>query len=341
MKYYEIDELKQKTIKLLMNYSLDMEQAQCIAQCFITADACSVKTHGLAVLPAHIKKLSAGAYNINPNFKIVKSTNAFAVIDSDNAIGPYSASYCMNFAMEKAKKEGIFTIFSKNCNTYGPAFYYTYLAVKQGLIGVTFCNSPVAMAPWGGKEKLLGTNPLAVGIPGKSEGPILYDIATSKVAKSKINKARLENKQIPLDWALDLSGNPTTDPLEAIKGAVLPMAGHKGYGLSLVLDMLSGMISGAAFSTGVNKFYSENDVCMNVGQTFIAIDPKVVMDEEFYDLTDEYINKIHSSDSACEERVIFPGEHKLESMKKAIIEGINYGENIESALESLFCEIGD
>ena len=105
--------------------------------------------------------------------------------------------------------------------------------------------------------------------------------------------------------------------------------------------MLSGMISGAAFSTGVNKFYSEDNSCMNVGQTFIAIDPNVVMDEEFYVLTDEYINKIHSSNSSQESRVIFPGEHKLESMKKAMRDGITYDEAIESALESLFCNIGD
>lgn len=340
MKKYGVDELKKKTVCLLMKYSLSREQAKCVADCFVTADACSVKTHGLAVLPAHIKKLNDGAYNLNPSLEAEKATNAFALINSDNAIGPYSASFCMQYAMNKAKKEGVFTVFSKNCNTYGAAFYYTYLAARQGLIGITFCNSPAAMAAWGGNERLLGTNPLAVGIPGKKEGPVLYDIATSKVAKSKINKARLENKEIPNDWALDENGNPTTDPIEAIKGFVLPMAEHKGYGLALILDMLSGMISGAAFSTGVNKFYSKDNVCMNVGQTFVAIDPKIVMDEDFYNLTDEYIRKIHSTGSAKGERVAFPGEHKLEGLKTSLKNGIFYDDSVEASLEALFDEIG-
>lgn len=339
MKRYGVNELKQNTVKLLMQYGTGKEQAECVADCFVTADACSVQTHGLAVLPSHIKKLSAGAYNLNPSLETEKATNAFALVNSDNAIGPYSASFCMRLAIEKAKKEGIFTVFSKNCNTYGPAFYYTYLAVKEGLIGVTFCNSPTAMAAWGGRDRLLGTNPLAVGIPGRSEGPILYDIATSKVAKSKINKARLENREIPPDWALDAQGNPTTDPIEAIKGLVLPMAEHKGYGLALVLDMLSGMISGAAFSTGVNRFYSEDNSCMNVGQTFIAIDPRIIMSDEFYDLTDEYIGKIHASRPCSEGRVLFPGEHKIESMRLAEKNGIVYNEAAEQALEELFKEI--
>lgn len=341
MKIYSVDELKNKTVLLLEKYGLDKKQAVSVADCFVTADACGVKTHGLAVLPSHINKLKNSAYNLSPSLEAEKSTNAFALIDADNSIGPYSASYCMNYAIKKAKAEGIFTVFSKHCNTYGPAFYYTYLAVKQGLIGITFSNSPVAMAAWGGSKKLLGTNPLAVGIPGKNEGPILYDIATSKVAKSKINKARLENKKIPADWALDENANPTTDPLEAIKGFVLPMAEHKGYGLALVLDMLSGMISGSGYSTGVNKFYSENNQCMNVGQTFIAIDPKIVMDDDFYNCTDDYIQKIHSNHSVGDNRVVFPGEHKLDNLNHSLQYGISYEVNVEESLEALFAEIGD
>ena len=121
------------------------------------------------------------------------------------------------------------------------------------MIGITFCNSPAAMAPWGGYEKLIGTNPFAVSVPSASRGSILFDMATSKVAKSKINKARLSEKEIPDDWALDVNGNPTTDPLEAIKGVVLPMAEHKGYGLALSIDLIAGMLSGDAYIDKIHQ----------------------------------------------------------------------------------------
>lgn len=336
---FNVDYLKDKISSLLMAHGLEQEQARVTADCFVTADACGVKTHGLSVMRAHLNKIDKGFYNLHPNIRIEKSTHSFAVVNSDNSIGPFSADYCMKLAVENAKKEGIFTVLSNNCNTYGPAFYYTKIAADEGLIGITCCNTPAAMAPWGSYEKLIGTNPFAAGIPGNTLGPLLLDFATSKVAKSKINQARLAGKEIPQDWALDVNGNKTTDPIEAIKGVVLPMADYKGYGIALVIDILSGMLSGAAYADGVNKFYSEDGKPMNVGQLFVAIDPKIVENEFFYTYVDDYINKIHRCKSTDNTIPLYPGERKNINYAKAVKSGIEYSDTETENIENLLKEI--
>ena len=317
-----IQELKNIVCELLVANHLPSEQAEVIADCFVEADACGVPTHGVAILPTHINKLRSGGYNLAPTFKVMREGGAFSVINADNAIGTVSAAYCMRYTMERCRRTGIFTVFSRNSNTYGPAFYYPLLAAQNGLIGITFCNSPAAMPAWNGKQKLLGTNPFAMVVPCKTANPIIYDTATSKVAKSKINEARIKGEQIPLGWALDEEGNPTTDPIEAIRGLVLPMGEHKGYGLALTIDILAGVLSGAAFLNNVGKFYSEDNKCMDVGQAFIAIDPVQIYGEEFYELMDDYAATVHRSPGIYEKTVRLPGDNKADKKRDSIENGV-------------------
>lgn len=328
------------TYELLVKSGLPADQAGTAADCFVEADMCGNSTHGVVVLPSHIDKLKKGSYNVNPGLAIVREGGAFAVIDADNAIGPVSAAHCMGYAMERCREAGIFTVFSRNSNTYGPAFYYTQLAAKENLIGITFCNSPAAMAPWGGKDKLLGTNPFSVAVPCAENSPVVLDMAMSKVAKSRINLARIAGEQIPSGWALDSEGNPTNDPLEAIKGLLLPMEGHKGYGLALAIDMLSGVLSGAAFLNGVGKFYSENGECMNVGQTFIAIDPVQVYGEEFFGVMDGYSNAVRESASIGSAPVSMPGDNKARNRMRSAESGIELELTTAEALNRCLVESG-
>lgn len=318
-----IEDLRVISYRLLVANQLPHDQAEIVADCFFEADICGVSTHGITILPAHLEKLQSGTYNLKPNFKVIKESDAFAVIDGDNAMGAVSAVHCMKYAIEKCKQTGIFTVFSRNCNTYGAAFYYPLLAAKAGMIGITFSNSPAAMAPWGGLEKLLGTNPFSIVVPCKERNPLIFDMATSIIAKSKINEARINNEKIPVGWALDEKGHATTDPLEAIKGLVLPMAGYKGYGLSLTIDILAGVLSGAAFLNNVGKFYSEDNKCMNVGQTFIAIDPLLVCGEGFYETMDCYVEKVRNSKSIETKSIIsIPGDNKIRNKEDSINNGV-------------------
>jgi (2R)-3-sulfolactate dehydrogenase (NADP+) len=335
-----LQDLRKSIISLLVYYNLPKEQAKIVADCFLEADACGVSTHGSSILPSHLGKLKSGSYNIKPNFNIIRDGGAFAVIDADNAIGAVSGVHCMNYAMERCKQTGIFTVLSRNSNTYGPGFYYPLLAAQNGLIGIALSNSPAAMPAWDGVEKLFGTNPFSIAIPCNESSPIIFDMATSNVAKSRINEARIKNEKIPLGWALDEKGIPTTDPLEAIKGSVLPMAGHKGYGLALTIDILAGVLSGAAFLNNVGKFYSEDNKCMNVGHTFIVIDPTQVYGEGFYNLMDDYKETVHKSKSTKGIQVKLPGDNKMSRKVDSIKNGVILDIKTVESLNRCLVEIG-
>lgn len=316
---YSVEKLTYNINTMLKMSGLSDEQAFVLADCLITADKCGVHSHGLTLLKAYENKIVSNGFNLNGKIVADKETNTFSVIDANNTVGAYSASFCMDLCIKNCNTNGIYTVFSHNANTFGPAFYYVKKAAKNGVIGFCMSNSPSAMPAWNGKNKILGTNPFAIGIPAYKYSPILIDMATSKVAKSKINEARKAGKNIPVGWALDIDGNPTTDPVEAINGMVLPMAEHKGYAISLAIDIIAGLLSGAGYLNDINRFYSVDNKCMNVGQMFVAIDPKIVMSEEFYKLIDDYIEQLHNSG----DNVMYPGESKhskeIESERNGVI----------------------
>ncbi len=296
--------------------------AQKIADCLTTADAYGVYSHGKATLDAHINRINKGAYNLQPNIKVVRETAAFAVVDGDNSIGMVSADFCMDYAIKKSKESGIFAVFSKNNNTFGPAFYYPLQAAKRGVLGIAFSNSPAQMAPFGGKEKMLGTNPFAAVIPVGESDPIIIDFATSVVAKSKFKEYANSGKPLPQGWALDVDGNPTTDAKKAIEGLVLPMAGFKGYGIALLIDVLAGVMSGASYLNKVGRFYSEKNDCMDVGFCFIAIDPKVVFGDDYNESIQDFVLRLRNSEKIEGNKISLPGDDRVENYRRVCDEGI-------------------
>lgn len=331
-------ELKKIVKDVLIRYEIKDEDADIIANIYVDADKHGISTHGIKILPSHIEKIKSGGYNLNPKFKEIASNVSFSVIDGDNAFGPLSATYCMNLAIKEAKSKGIYTVFSRNNNTYGAAFYYSMMAANEGLVGITFCNSPAAMAPIGGYEKLIGTNPISIAIPAKKHNPILLDMATSKVAKSKLKVYADKCEKIPFDLALDKNGNPTDDPNEAIQGTLLPMAGYKGYGLAIVIDILSGLISGAGYLNKVGSFYNSKNKCMNVGFTFIAIDPIQIYGESFFEEIDNYCNIIENSKHLDEQKITICGYNSLNKLKDSDENGIDLDEELIGKIKELAYE---
>ena len=318
--------------ELLRRTGISLKDSEIISKCYIEADLAGVSTHGVNVFPEHLNKFINEVYNKRPDIKVLKQTSSFALLDGDRSAGPVSGYNAMKLSVNKARKEGIFSTFVNNTNTVGPAFFYNNIALKEKMIGITLTNSPAAMAPTNGKEKLLGTNPLAISIPALRENPIIFDIATSQVAKSKIKEALINNKKIPLDWALDENGKKTDDPEEAIKGLVLPMAGYKGYGLAMCIDVLTGVISGANFLNNVGKFYGNNS-CMNVGATFIAINPQKILGDEFYLKMDEYIKTIKNSNKISEQEILIPGENRIKNKQIALRDGISINKDTVEKLK--------
>lgn len=314
----KIDFLNQKEqvkAKLTEN-GVKETHAEIVADCFVTADMYGVTSHGTAILPAHIQRIERGGYNLEPKLDIIRESAAFAIIDGDNSMGPVCASFCMDYAVEKSHESGIFTVLSRNNNTFGPAFYYPLTAAQKGCIGIAFSNSPAQMAPYGGKEKMLGTNPFSMVIPCGDKPPIIIDMATSVVAKSKFKEYKKENKPLPEGWALDTNGKPTTDPDEAMAGLVLPMAGFKGYGIAMMIDIIAGALSGASYLNKVGRFYSETNACMDVGFTFIAIDPKVIFGEDYEKIMEEYVEALRNSEAVEGCTITLPGDDRLIKFKE-------------------------
>lgn len=311
-------EEKQRIKRQLIEDGVPEEQSETVADCFATADIFGVTTHGESVLAAHLKKIRSGLYNLHPQFKVKKETAAFAILDGDNAIGVVSAMHCVDYAVKNVKKSGVFTVFSPKNNTFGPAFYYALKVAERGMFAIVSSNSPAQMAPFGGVEKMLGTNPFAAVIPVRNGQPIIIDMATSVVAKSKIKEYSESGKPIPAGWALDENGKPTTDPNEAIKGLVLPMAGFKGYGIALIIDYLCGFLSGAAYLNYVGRFYSESGNGMNVGFYIQVIDVKSVFGEDYDEQVEKYISNIRNSRPANGASIVLPGDDRIGYMLNVI-----------------------
>ena len=310
---FELNMANVKT-KLVSN-GVNEAQAEILADCLVTADEYGVTSHGTAVLQSHIDRIMRGGYNLSPDLKVIKETSAFALVDGDNAIGPVSAMFCLDYALRKCRESGVFTVFARNNNTFGPAFYYSLKAAEQGCIAFVCSNSPAQMAPVGGVEKKLGTNPLAAVIPVPEGDPIIIDMATSAVAKSKFKEYKNEGKPLPEGWALDKDGNPTTDPDEAMSGLVLPMAGFKGYALSMLIDVIAGALSGAATLDRVGRFYSDDGSCMNVGFYMTVIDPTVVLGDDYNKEIKEYVARLRNSRSAEGKKIVLPGDDRINYRK--------------------------
>lgn len=298
-------------IDSLREVGLSNDQSEIVADVMVTADLYGVESHGAGILKSHLDRIRRGGYNLFPNFNIIRETTAFAVIEGNNAMGFVSAKYCMDYAVEKCHDSGIFAVFSPNNNTFGPAFYYPLKAAEQGFIGFISSNSPAQMAPVGGKEKMLGTNPFAAVIPVPGQSPIIIDMATSVVAKSKFKQYKEAGKKLPAGWALDKNGNPTNDPDEGIQGLVLPMAGFKGYGIAMLIDILAGVMSGAAYLNQVGRFYSGNNSAMNVGFFCIAIDPYTVLGSQYDQVINKYVDMLRGSECIDGQQISLPGDDRI------------------------------
>ncbi|MBO4950854.1 MAG: Ldh family oxidoreductase [Clostridia bacterium] len=328
MSIYKKDEIKAKTKNVLLQSGLEDNSAEVFAEYMTQVELYGVKSHGLKTLKAHLKKIESGGYNLTPSFQVKKETSAFAVIDGDNAIGMLSGIHCVDYAVKKAKESGVFTTFSFNNNTYGAAFYYALRAAQKGCICFTMSNSPAQMAAAGGCEKILGTNPFSIAIPAKNNHPIVVDMATSVVAKSKINEYAENGLPIPDGWALDANGKPTTDAKVALNGLMQPMAGFKGYGMSMMIDILTGVISGASYLGNVGRFYNSEKKCMDVGFTFIVINPKIVYGTEFYSEMDSYINSVRTGKNVEGMKISIPGDDRLDNYRRNLKNGIYVSDSI-------------
>lgn len=269
---FAAEALERYAAALLGGAGLPTEDAGLVARIVVQADLDGVETHGMGRLANYLERLRRGVVNPAPQMRLVRERGATAVLDADNGMGQLAAVRAMEEAVRLARASGLGWVAVRRSNHFGATSYYANLAVEAGMIGLALTNSPPGMAPYGGRAAGLGTNPIGVGIPRAGGDPIVLDMATSAVARGQIIKAQRAGQPIPPGVAVDAAGAPTTDPAAALKGALLPMAGAKGYGLALAIELLCGALSGAAMGAEIPSYFDNWEQPSNVGHVLAAID---------------------------------------------------------------------
>lgn len=334
---YKHDKLKKFVQEILKKLELKEEEAKIVSDILITADLRGISSHGIARLPIYAKRIELGLINPKPGIKILKENHTSALLDADNGMGHIAAYEAMNLCIKKAKIAGIASIAVKNSNHFGINAYYTMMAAKENLIGIAFTNTSPLMAPFGGRERLLGSNPLSIAIPSGKEPDIVVDMATSVVPRGKLEVAERKGEKIPNDWAIDEEGKITTDPAKGLSGALLPFGGPKGYGLAIFVDIVSGILTESNFGPDCGSLFEDLDRPQNIGHFFTAINIENFLEiEKFQDKIDIMIKKIRDSKKAEGfNRIYMPGEIEYISNAKFLQNGITLNENVIKQLKEL------
>lgn len=294
------EELFSFVFKVLVKLGVPEKHAKIVADNLIMADLRGIESHGVQRLKRYVDGILSGGINISPRIEVLREGASYALIDGDEGLGQVVGYSAMRLAIKKAGDSGIGVVAVRNSNHYGIAGYYALMAAREGMIGISMTNSRPLVAPTGGMERFLGTNPIALAAPAKDK-PFLLDMATSVVPIGKLEVYRRKGKPIPEGWAIDQEGNITTD-VEAVfnGGALLPLGGfgelfggHKGYGLSLMVDILSGILSGGTWSRHVRNTDEKHS---EVDHFFMAINVEAFTPlEEFRERMSRMIEEIRSS----------------------------------------------
>lgn len=317
-------------VDVLDKIGIVKSDAERVSDVLVSADLRGIKSHGLARLPIYVKRLQEGLINKKPNIKAIKENKGVALLDGDNGLGQVVSSTAMKKCIDLAKEYGFSIVGLKNSNHFGIAAYYSMMASENDLIGFVATNTSPLMAPFGGCEAMLGTNPFTVSIPAGKEADIVLDMATSLVPRGKIEVSKRNGQKIPSNWAIDAEGNPTDNPIEALKGTLLPVGGPKGYGMAVVIDILAGLMTGATYLDQVGSLFGDHDKNQNLGMIMVTLDVSNFMEiEEFKEKIDEYIYSIRDSKKVPGNgRIYLPGEIEYNNTVRNKEEGIK----LESAL---------
>ncbi|MBS3918200.1 MAG: Ldh family oxidoreductase [Deltaproteobacteria bacterium] len=328
--------LKEISIEILKGLNATGDEAGLAAECLVQAEMRGIDTHGVHFLQLLSDRIDARMIRIPTELKIVQEDGLTSVLDGGNGLGQVAAHRAMKMSIEKARKFGIGFTLIRNTNHIGILAFYTLMAAEEGMVGIVMSNSAPSMSPWGGAAPFFGTNPLSFAIPGGKEGPVALDMSSSVVARGKIRRAERMKETIPLGWALDESGSPTTDPTAAMKGTLLPIGGPKGFGLAFMIDVLTGMLSGSNYGPNVKTFHQPLGPT-GIGVLTMAIDIERFMPlDQFKQLMESYVESIKRSKKAKGvSRIYLPGEIELEKEKKSLAEGIPLNDSVVSSLNRL------
>lgn len=346
-------------VDVLTHANVPPNRANIVADCLVRADLRGVDTHGINRLPIYISRVRAGVLDPSAELSFQQKSPVMASLDAKDTFGFVAGHLAIERAVGMAENFGVGIVGVKNSGHYGMAASYLLQAIDKGFAAFAFTNASRSLPAWGSKEPLFGTNPFAVGFPGGKKGNFILDMAPSVVARvsefvfdmnaginilqGKVRKAARRGESIPEGWMLDGEGRDTTDPVEALKGVVLPIGGPKGSGIAMMLDIFGGLMTGSAYGGDVKDQYKDFEGSQGVGHWFMVLRPEMFLDskQEYLDRMDILFDKVRNSEKAAGISQIYtPGE--IEDLKESAQResGIPFTAGEIEALHDLAKDIG-
>lgn len=321
----------------LVSLGLLAEDAEDAARVLVLADLFGIGTHGVSRIESYGERLAIGGIAARPVMRVERVAPAMAKVDGDNGVGPLVGQRALHAAMEMAAEFGVGVAFARGSNHFGPVSPYCLLAAEAGFASLIGSNATTTIAPTGGREARLGNSPVGFGIPHPGGRPVILDMAMSVVARAKIRNALKAGQAIPPTWATDRDGRPTTDPKGALDGFLLPIGGHKGYGLALIVDLLAGLLSDAAYLTHVRSWVDAPGEPQNLGHFFILIDAKRLGSSAWLaERMTDFAAILHATPPVDEgSPVLVPGEIEMRNLERQRREGIAIDAEALAAIERL------
>jgi len=341
--WVDVADLQAFIAAVFVHAGLPAADAGTVARLMAQADLQGSDGHGVIRLPQYLKRLQAGGINLHPNIRIATERAAMAVVDGDNGMGHLVMSYATSVAIEKARTAGVAWVGTRASNHAGPASLYARMPIEHDMIGLYFAvGNANHLPPWGGMEMLLSTNPIAVGIPAGSEPAVVLDMATTVAAYGKVKAKAKRGEPMPEGWMIDRQGQPLLDPTRANEGFLLPIGGHKGYGLALVVGLLAGTLQGAAMGRDVVDFNQDHTTPTNTGQAILVIDLKAFGEpEDFKHAVDRLVRDIRTSERLPGvERIWLPGEQSHGRRDEYAKTGIPIAPAVLGELDQMATQMG-
>ena len=335
------EELRTFVKQLFVAYGVPEGEAFTVADCLVTGELSGVESHGVVLVPLYIRRILDGGNNPVMNISVLSEHPATLHLHANASMGMPASEYAMQRAISKAREVGSAVVVARGMNHYGMAAYYTEMAAKADMVGISFTNAQPCIAPIGSATPYFGTNPISFAVPTHGD-PIMLDMAASVVAMGKVTLAARIGAPIPEGWAITREGEPTTDAALGAKGSVLPMGGHKGAALGIMVDILSGILSGGRFGPQIPDMLLDTGAQQDIGAFFCAIDiSKFVGIDTFKACTEQMSAEIRALPKMPGvERIYMPGEKEHSRRQERKQRGINLPTQTYQPLAQLGAEKG-
>ena len=325
-----IEEITTLAVRALKRAGASRAMAQATAQALVAAEMKRLTGHGLSRVPLYCQHLREERADGKAKPKLVKKKGATCLVDANGGLAFLASALAVKETVKRAKRYGVAFAGVTNSHHFGAAAYHLAPVAQAGLVGLAFTNSPSAINAWGGKKAFFGTNPVAAIFPRRQTDPIVVDLSLTEVVRGKIMLYAKEGKPIPLGWAVDKDGNPTTDPKAALTGSLTAIGGVKGAALALMVEVLCVALTGAAFSFE-NDSYFEPGNKPRIGHAILALDPGALAGADAYFARLE----VMISKMLADEGVRLPGTRRQQAAAKARAEGIDISDALLSELRQL------